>query len=388
MSQPGAMRCSICESNDTELFLERNGVPVHQNVPFDDADAARRTIRGDLHMAVCRKCGFVFNAAFDPEKIVYDEEYENSQICSDVFSDHVDGLVRRIVDELGVRNQTVVEVGCGKGYFLEKIVAADPGNRGIGFDPTYIGELSREGGRLTFERRFFGEDVRDVHPEAVVCRHVIEHVPDPAAMLRSIRAQLGERDALVVFETPCVEWILRNRVVWDFFYEHCSLFSASSLATLFERTGFRVDAVTHVFDGQYLWLEARPARGAEAVTNANGLVELCRAFGAHERELVASWSERVQALARDGGVALWGAGAKGVTFANLIDPQRRWIDSVVDLNPRKQGRFVAGTGHPIVHYSAIRDRGVRNVILMNPNYERENRALAAAGGLQVEFIVD
>ncbi len=383
-----AMRCRICESNDTELFLERNGVPVHQNVPFDDADAARRTIRGDLHMAVCRNCGFVFNSAFDPEKIVYDEEYENSQIYSDVFSDHVDGLVRRIVDDLGVRNKTVVEVGCGKGYFLQKLIDADAGNRGFGYDPTYIGELTREDGRLTFVRRFFGEDVRDVEPDAVVCRHVIEHVVDPAAMLRSIRAQLGERDAVVVFETPCVDWILRNRVVWDFFYEHCSLFSATSLATLFERTGFRVDAVSHVFDGQYLWLEAHPARRTEAVNSADGLVERCRAFGAHERELVEQWRGRIQSLASEGGVALWGAGAKGVTFANLIDPERRWIDSVVDLNPRKQGHFVAGTGHPIVHYAALRERGVRNVVLMNPNYEEENRALAAAAGLQVEFILD
>lgn len=387
------MRCRICESGDTELFLERNGVPVHQNVPFDDADAARRTIRGNLHMVVCRNCGFVFNAAFDPEKIVYDEAYENTQICSDVFGDYVDGLVHRIVDDLGVRNQTVVEVGCGKGYFLQKLVDADAGNRGFGYDPTYIGELTPGDGRTTFVRRFFDEDVRDVEPDAVVCRHVIEHVVDPAAMMRSIRTQLGDRDAVVVFETPCVSWILRNRVVWDFFYEHCSLFTARSLATLFERTGFRVDNVSHVFNGQYLWLEARPvgrasARQEESRAEARPTVERCRAFGAHERELVAEWRGRIQSLARDGGVALWGAGAKGVTFANLIDPEQQWIDSVVDLNPRKQGHFVAGTGHPIVHYAALRDRGIRNVVLMNPNYEQENRALAAEDGLDLRFIID
>ena len=88
----------------------------------------------------------------------------------------------------------------------------------------------------------------------------------------------------------------------------------------------------------------------------------------------------------NGKVAAWGAGAKGVTFANLADPQCDLLDCLIDLNPAKQGRFVPGTGHPIVDPASAAARGVRAALLMNPNYEHENARLVAAGGLPIELI--
>lgn len=85
-------------------------------------------------------------------------------------------------------------------------------------------------------------------------------------------------------------------------------------------------------------------------------------------------------------VALWGAGAKGVTFANLIDQSRELIDCVVDLNPAKQGHYLPGTSHPIVSYEALESRGVSTAILMNPNYRRENLARLQAVKSDVRLI--
>ncbi len=382
------MNCPACDSRSTELFLRRAGVPVHQNFLFASAELARESARGDLDMTVCHACGFVFNAAFRPELITYGDDYDNNQICSPTFHDYVDGLVKHLVDELGVRGTTIAEVGCGKGYFLIKLVEADENNRGVGYDTSYIGPPDALDGRVVFHRRYFGAGETSIAPGLLLCRHVIEHVPDPREMLRCIRAALGDSErTLVVFETPSVRWILRNRVIWDFFYEHCSLFSAASLRALFEQCGFAVDEVREVFGEQYLWLEGRPAPSSPETSVAEGIVEECRDFAAHERELVADWTARIDAMASDGAVAVWGAGAKGVTFLNLVDPGRHRIDCVVDLNPRKHGHFVAGTGHPIVSHHDLRARGVKNVVQMNPNYEQENRALAAAAGLDLNFVV-
>jgi len=90
--------------------------------------------------------------------------------------------------------------------------------------------------------------------------------------------------------------------------------------------------------------------------------------------------------ARRGKVAVWGAGAKGVTFVNLFDPDGGLLDSVIDLNPRKQGHYVPGTGHPIVDHKEAGARGVRTAILMNPNYRAENIGLLAQAGLDMELV--
>lgn len=390
MSASSADRCPVCGEGGASVFLHREHVPVHQNLVVSDRDAARTMTQGELDFAVCHDCGFVYNRAFDLAKLDYGEEYDNTQSCSAYFDAYLDGLIRRMVEDEGVRECTIVEVGCGKGHFLRKLVEyPESGNRGYGFDPSYVGPDSDCGGRLQFRRCYYDDSCTDVAADVVVCRHVIEHVPEPLALLRSVRAALERSPrARVFFETPCVEWILRHRVLADFFYEHCSLFSAHSLGLAFRRSGFDVRSVEHIFGGQYLWLEASVATEATGAPRGAGksTAELARAYGAEEQALRMRWRARVDDLRRTGKVALWGAGAKGATIASLLDADCTLLDSVVDINPNKQGRCIPGTGHPIVAPRDLSAREVRSVILMNPNYRAENEAMLAEAGIDIDLI--
>jgi 2-polyprenyl-3-methyl-5-hydroxy-6-metoxy-1,4-benzoquinol methylase len=370
------------------MFLKRERVPVHQNLVMEDQRSALETPRGSLSLMVCEECGFVFNQAFEPSSMRYGVDYDNTQTCSPVFNTYVDELVDRLVSENGVRDCRVIEVGCGRGSFLRKLTEMG-GNTGYGFDPSYTGPSVDLDGRLHFERRYYGPECAETSADVVVCRHVIEHVPNPLDLLHTIRQTLANSPrAKVFFETPGVEWILRNRAIWDFFHEHCSYFSADSLTTAFEATGFKIESIQNVFGGQYLWLEAtlsteEPSR---VIRKAGLIPNLAKQFALSERKMKKVLGERLQGLATRGKVALWGAGAKGVTLANLVDPGRRLIVCVVDLNPRKQGHYLPGTGHPIVGYQELAKYGVATAILMNPNYREENLALLQESSLNVKLI--
>ena len=85
-----------------------------------------------------------------------------------------------------------------------------------------------------------------------------------------------------------------------------------------------------------------------------------------------------------GSTAIWGAGAKGATFCNVVDPDCKWIRFVVDITPEKQGKFIPGTGHPIVSYMALKD--VDTVLLMNPNYHDENQLMLDEAGIEARLI--
>lgn len=381
-------RCPVCKSTRLKSFLQRSHVPVHQNLVMTSQEAARNVTRGKLDFIVCEACGFIFNQTFDLSRLRYGENYDNTQSCSAYFDAYLDGLVHDMVERLGVRNCTIAEVGCGKGHFLKKLVNY-PGanNTGYGFDPSYVGPLTDLDGRVQFRTCYYDRSCADIAADVVVCRHVIEHVPAPLEILRSVRAALGPSPkARVFFETPCIEWILRHRVIWDFFYEHCSLFTAESLALAFRHAGFAVECVEHIFGGQYLWLEAHVARVDEALPTAGEAVRLAIAYGTDEKKLRQAWLERLRDLSQNGKVALWGAGAKGATFSNLIDPHCILIDCVVDLNPNKQGCFIPGTGHPIVSPAELPSRGVHNAVLMNPNYRAENLQLLADTGIKLTLI--
>ena len=377
--------CPLCAATAPPPFLVRPSVPVHQNLPATTAAEAQAAPRGRLEMVACEACGFVFNRAFDPALPRYGPGYDNAQGHSPAFAAHLDALARHLIEERGVRGAHIVEVGCGRGDFLARLVAW-PGadNRGTGFDPAYDGPDEALGGRLRFERRLYGRDCAGYPADVVICRHVIEHIADPLSLLRTVRAALRHAPAArVFFETPDVGWILANAVIWDFFYEHCSLFSAGSLAGAFARAGFAPVEAHPVFDGQYLWLEARPDE-APIPAGAGDIPARAAHHGATEPLRLAAWRTRLATLSAHGRVALWGAGAKGVTLANLVDPDAKNIDCVVDINPDKQGRFVPGTGHPIVPPSTLAARGVRHVVPMNPAYRHEIAdLLRRPGGAQL-----
>lgn len=388
MSRPTAS-CPVCGSVSTTPVLDRGQVPVHQNRPLADAQAAVAAPRGRLEICLCASCGYLFNRGFDASLLAYDADYENTQTCSPLFDAHVAERARHLIEERDVRNCRIVEVGCGKGHFLRRLVESEAAqNVGYGFDTTYAGPVSDCAGRLHFVADRFGPEQVKTEADVVVCRHVIEHVPDPVQFLGSIRAALRRRpQARLFFETPCVEWILSNRVVWDFYYEHCGYFSTGSLATAFERAGLQVVSVQHVFAGQYLWLEAAVPGAPVAVGWRPGAVpQLAGEFARAERERTAALRQQVERLAVAGRVALWGAGAKGVTYAGLVDPGRRRIACVVDVNPQKQGRFVPGTGHPIVHPGHLAALGKVTAILMNPNYRAENQALLADARIDCDLV--
>ena len=76
-------------------------------------------------------------------------------------------------------------------------------------------------------------------------------------------------------------------------------------------------------------------------------------------------------------VAIWGAGAKGSTFLNLVDKECNKIKCVIDINPKKQHQYIGGTGHYIITPKEIAEQHIENIIVMNINYIKEIEAVTA-----------
>jgi SAM-dependent methyltransferase len=370
-------------------FVERLQVPVHQNQLVDSREAARSILRGDLRLHACFACGFVTNLGFDVGLLDYGATYDNDQSWSERFESYVDTLVDGMIAS-GVRRRRVVEIGCGKGYFLTRLCERGD-NTGVGVDATYVGPARSADGRVSFLRELYSERHAELGADVILCRHVIEHVIEPMRLIRSVRRSLEKRPgARVYFETPELRWILENLTVQDFFYEHCSYFTADSLAFAFRAAGFEVLEVQKVFEGQYLWLSAECGAAGLAMPSptAADIEPLLRRYLSRETEVLTAWRERLATLRSKGRVAVWGAGAKGVTFLGLLDPRAELVEAVVDVNPRKQGRFLPGTGHSIISPEDLAARGIRSAWLMNRNYEAEVKTRLQEMASSVELLTE
>jgi SAM-dependent methyltransferase len=384
--------CPLCKQTQSRSFFELREMPVSIGVQWASAEEARACRKGDLHLAFCRGCGFIWNRAFDPGRLEYSQRYDNSLDFSPVFQDYARGLAQRLIETYDIRDKEVVELGCGKGHFLTLLCEAG-GNRGIGFDPSFEGDRiqSPAAGRITYVADFYGEKYTGHRGDLICCRHVLEHIPDPVGFLSMVRRTIGDRDsAIVYFEVPNVRFILEQHSIWDIIYEHCNYFSRESLAHTFRGCGFEVVRLEESYSGQFLSLEARLAdpakRGGVRKGDTAELDSDVQRFSEQVRERSQTWQDHLKSIRHDRQRAvIWGGGAKAVSFLNLLKIGDE-IPHVVDINPHKQGRHLPGTGQKIVAPDFLQEFQPQVVILMNPIYRNEVEAQLKGLGIAAEVL--
>ncbi len=365
-----SIECRLCRSHRTDEVLRIAQTPIHQNRTGATRAEALDCPRGDIALTLCRACGFVFNALFDPTRLCYSLEYESSQEYSALFQGYLDTIVTDLARRYDLAEKTVVEIGCGQGAFLERLIEATGGD-GVGFDPSFDPARSGRHERATYIQADYDPTHLCAAAEIACARHVIEHVARPAELVASLQRTTASYDAVWI-ETPRLEWIVEHRAFWDIFYEHCSYFTMPVLANLLVGRGWRITTHRAMFADQYQWIEA--ARGTSAGEPLGGSDEDLHQFGAAWDTWRASWRERLAAWSARGPCAVWGAGAKGVSLLNHLGATSDVVCAVVDVNPNKQGRYVLGTGQPIVAPRALQDLGIETVIVVNSNYLAEIRS--------------
>lgn len=368
-------------------------MPVHVGVLWSTQDAARRCPKGDMRMAFCPVCGFVSNTAFDPALINYYQTYDNALHHSPFFQAFEESLVDGLIERYALRQKDIIEIGCGNGHFLALLCERGK-NRGIGFDPSYdpghVDPLARD--HVEFIKDHYSTEYAGIQADLVCCRQVLEHMQDPTELLDIVRAALsGRRSTVVYFDVPNALMALRDLSIWDLTYEHCSYFTEASLRYLFSSLGFEILSVREAYHGQFLTLEARcsdepvavdPPRSDEIDVFSHCVANFSRHFS--ERRLSAR--ANIEHLARLGKrIVIWGGGARTVAFFNIIGIGDE-VRCIVDINKRKQGTYLAGTGHSIVPPEMLVDVQPDVVLIVNAIYQDEIKASVQELGLVADVI--
>ncbi len=385
--------CPVCDNDDIHKFLEIEQAPVHCNLLWPNRAPALSAPKGDIFLGFCNRCGHVFNMAFDSTLMEYNQAYENSLHFSPRFQSYAESLAGGLVERHSLRDKKIVELGAGQGDFL-RLLCTLGSNEGWGFDAAYVpSDDDEKNGQVTFIQDFEWRKYFEQTPDMVCSRHVLEHIEHPKPFIDEIWEAIGDREeTLLFFEMPNMAYTLRALAIWDIIYEHCGYYTPQSLSYLFSSSMFRVVHVNEVYAGQFLTIEATPA-GSNQLENLNidselrVLNEQVTSFAIEYRSKVAYWQHELEKWAMEGKrVVAWGAGSKGVTFLNTLQTADQ-ISYIVDINPRKKGMYVVGSGQEIVAPEFLREYKPDVIILMNPVYLEEIKSMASEMGLTAEFVV-
>jgi SAM-dependent methyltransferase len=385
--------CPACGAEGLRSFYRLEQIPSHSVLLMPNVEVARSFPRGDLDLAVCSACGFVTNCAFEPSLNQYSSEYEETQAFSPTFGGFAESLARRWIERYDLRGKRILEIGCGKGEFLA-LMCQIGGNDGVGIDPAVAPDRLDPAvlQRLELVPELFSPSDHRYDVDVVLCRHTLEHIHPVADFLRSIRESVAsDAEVLVLFELPDVLRVLEEGAFWDLYYEHCSYFTPGSLARLFRREGFDILDLWLDFDDQYILIEARPGTGEGELLALEDDLERTRQAVERFVEVVggelARWQREIRRhRQQDQGVAIWGAGSKGVAFLTTLGVDDD-VERAVDVNPYKQGRFMPGTGTPVIAPEDLVDHPPGAVIVMNRVYRDEINDELARLGVRTDLLV-
>jgi hypothetical protein len=340
---------------NTLSMYRQNRFPILQNRVYSSAEEARNCVLGDINIVQDLDTGLIFNATFKSDLMVYDLNYNNEQAFSGVFKEHLNWVAHTIEVHFGKQN--LIEVGCGKGFFLELLLSR--GFEISGFDPAYDGTNSR------IIKQYFEPGIIKSPARGLILRHVLEHILNPINFLSKLKKSNGGQ-GLIYIEVPCFDWIVKNRTWFDIFYEHVNYFRLND----FKRMFGRVVECGYCFGGQYFYVIADLSTLRQPKYNESCQMLFPKNF-LMSLNSVQEKQQRIEKKRLD--AAVWGAGSKGVIFLLLRERIGLPINMVIDINHSKQGKFLPVTGLKVYSPSQammiLKDGAT--VYVMNSNYLAE-----------------
>lgn len=376
LPDPGVARprsdCRGCGGHSLLPVFDLGDLPLVNNLADTQAEALAAP-RYPLALTFCSAC-FLVQLTHDipPEKLFSNYSYFSSY--SQTMLQHSAALVASLSAErqLGP-NDLVVEVASNDGYLLQYYK-----QRGIpvlGIEPaTNVAEVARERGIETLNRFFGDELARELSSQgvrgAVVHAHnTLAHVPDLQGFLKGLHIIVADHGTICI-EVPHVLTLVTSAAFDTVYHEHYSYFSLTTLDKLTRQHGLTIVRAeeTAVHGGS---LRIHAMRSETAVKPEDSVARILakevafgidnpRTYQALASKADQARSSLLELIAREKlsgrTLAAYGASAKGCITQNFAALTAEEIPFVVDKSPHKQGKFVPGTGQPILPTAELASR--------------------------------
>lgn len=259
------------------------------------------------------------------------------------------------IKNFNLKESYVVEIGTGRGELLPLLAEQGVVAQGVEAGGPPPGCVA-------------GAIILDAYPsdhswppgswDAAWCLNFLEHAPNPVRFLRGIADALVP-GAPMLLEVPDHAQQRRLGRAFDYVADHLSYFEADTLVTALSLSGFTIDRIRSIRDGENLevWAKRRPLRSH--ADEAQAIVAARSALAAHLGPV----------RARGGRTAVWGASHQALLLMTSLNSEV--IECVLDSSPDKQGRFTPVSRLPIVEPTPERVAALDAVVIAASGYERE-----------------
>jgi 2-polyprenyl-3-methyl-5-hydroxy-6-metoxy-1,4-benzoquinol methylase len=250
-------QCWVCEGHQLERYYRCR----MDFTEYADQDPELHAYTGGhVWLVRCRACGFG-----QPEELptlpgffdrMYDQHWAPDWVAGEFEGTYKDLIFARILSELGRRippkERRLLDVGAHAGRFLYLAQARGWRVEGIELNPRTAAFAAARTGAPIHRVNAAALALENRKYQAVVLTDVLEHIPEPTTLLRSL-ARLVEPGGMVAVKVPngSAQWVkerwlarlTRHRMSLAENLVHVNQFTPASLRLALERAGFDDPAV-------------------------------------------------------------------------------------------------------------------------------------------------
>jgi SAM-dependent methyltransferase len=377
-------QCRLCGCTALRPIIDFGLVPLGNNLLASREQALAATAY-PLDLKRCEGCGhFQLGHAVAPE-LLYATNYTYLSGIGASFRKHFAEYADWAVARCALSPESlVVDIGSNDGTCLAAFQRL--GVRVCGVDPAQMpAAIANERGIETINA-FFDADVVDAikakHGQAtlITSHNVLAHVDDLGAVFRNIWSLLAP-GGWFCFEIGYVRDVLKNNFFDTIYHEHLDYHHASPLVSHLTALGFSVEGLsTNAIQGGSLRLLLRKNEAHSVSETARAFLEEEKNSAVNDLFFLDGWEGQIkqkmakfrslvrQEVAAGASIAAYGAPTKAVLLMKMAELSAVEIPYVAEDNDLKVGRYLPGTGIPIVSTAQLFERQPNVVVLLAWNF--------------------
>jgi hypothetical protein len=326
-----------------------------------------------LHVYFCKKCFLVqLQESITPQEMYNKYSYFSSS--SKGWLKHCESYADMITNKLGLNSDSqVIEVASNDGYLLQFFAQRDIPV--IGIEPARnVAEEALKKGIPTIVKFFDEETIKDLvrqnkQADLLIANNIIAQVPNLQGFIEGLKSLL-KPSGMITFEFHYLKNLIEKNQFDTISHERFSYFSFFVIEKLLASHGLSILDVEQIpthggslriyachAENRQIPQTSRPneIRAAEK-EGGFGEFEKYIAFGEKVKETKRNILDMLIRVKRNGkSVIGYGAHAEAHTLLNYCGIRTDFLDYLVDRNPNKQGKFLAGVRLPIFSADKIQE---------------------------------
>ena len=354
--------CRLCDSDLLLKVLHLADTPAGDRYLPKEKSPEKLPVF-PLSLSQCKACGHVqLSNIVNPSYLYRDYIYTTSSSLG--LAEHFANYAEATTNKLSLKpGSFVVEIGSNDGTMLRAF--RNMGMRVLGIDPAReIARKATDEGIPTLPEFFSKEIVTQISSEfgqadLIVANNVMANVPDVKLIIEAVK-QLLAPGGVFVFETGYLKYLAEDIIFDNIYHEHIDYYSIRPLKTFFHSMGMQLfDVVeTHSKGSSIRCFVGHACKSREVSKEIFHLIERENSLGYHTPVPFVELSNKLKATkdklhailddAKSKRKQIAGFGASvGVTTVLHEFELGRYIESLLDDNPAREGLFSPGMSIPV-----------------------------------------